>query len=279
MDEKIIEQIIRRIMSDPSLAALLSSDAAVPTNPGGRVLVLVNQAPDVEKRLQFLAKSWAETCQLDAVLSPGAQAAGVKLPAGMNLVDENLAWKDLAQWKRVVIPAISQNTLAKIATGVRDGALVELAARAIESGMKIDVVPGFVIPATAPPAWAAMYDGYLQQLRSFKVCVHDAVEGVVACSVCAQPGSCIFSSLVPPGIKPEQLTVPLVMKAADAPRQDSSTTTGQAVYECSAQVLTERDVMGFARNSVVKLAKRTILTPLAKERLGERQVDYFREGE
>jgi hypothetical protein len=280
MDEKIIEQIIRRIMTDPSLAALLSSDAAQTANVGGRVLILVNQAPDVEKRLQFLVKSWAETCQLDAVLSPGAEAAGVKLPSGINLVDGNLAWKDLAQWKRLVIPAISQNTLAKLATGVRDGALVELAAKAIEAGMKIDVVPGFTIPVTAPPTWAAMYDGYLQQLRSFKVCVHDAVEAVVACIVCAQPGSCIFTSLVPPGIKPEQVTVPLVAKAADAPLKSvCSTATNQAVYECSAQVLTERDVMGFARNSVVKLAKRTILTPLAKERLGERQVDYFREGE
>ena len=279
MDAKIMEQIIRRIMSDPSLAALLS-DAPQQMDACGRVLVLVNHGQDVEKRLSCLAQSWSGKCSLEAVLSPGAVAAGVKLPLGITAVDENAAWQNFQQWQRVVMPAISQNTLAKLAMGIRDGGLVELAAKAIEGGVKLDVVPGFVIPSTAPKPWIAMYDGYFQQLRSYQVCVHQTMDSVIACPGCDQRGSCIFPSLLPPGIKPEQITVPLVQQ----PQAQVNILAGggareQQVAECLAQVLTERDVRGLPKNSVVKLGQRTIITPLAKECMSERQIDYFREGE
>ncbi len=279
MDEKIIEQIIRRIMSDPSLTALLSGNAAQQTDACGRALILVNYSPDVEERLNLLADSWKQAYALDAVLSPGAQAAGIKLPAGINQVEGNAAFQAMSQWNRVVIPALSQNTLAKLATGIRDGALLELAAKAIEAGMKIDVVPGFCLPATAPAAWSAMYEGYLKVLQSFHVCVHNQIQGVIACPSCDQPGSCEFSSLTAPGSSIVKVAEPKAEKPKDALKTPVIATMNQKLYECTTQVLTERDVMGFERKSVVKLAKRTIITPLAKERLGERQIDYFREGE
>lgn len=284
MDTNLIEQIVRSILSDPSMQAMVAGKAAP---KGRRALVLISNTPDIAKRLAFVAEKWSSLYELHAVLSDSAVHAGIKLPANFSLVPAEIAYQADFSYDRILVPACSKNCLAKLANGIRDTAVTELVSRAIESGIPIEMVPGYEQTPAASAAWNAMYDGYIDRLRSFSVIVHAAIEELCTCEECMfTPPGCILANLIPPGIKPEQIIMPV----PDACKQ-SAVPAGQVqpvpqVYGTekkvnffSGKVLTERDVLNWERGSVAKLSKKTIVTPLAKDRLIDRVIDYFAEGE
>ena len=285
MDANLIEQIVRSILSDPSMQTMLANSAP---KKGRRALVLISNTPDIAKRLAFVAKKWSPLYELQAVLSDSAVHAGIKLPANFSLVPAEIAYQADFSYDRILVPACSKNCLAKLANGIRDTAVTELVSRAIESGIPVEMVPGYETSAAAPAAWNAMYDGYIDRLRSFSVIVHGAIEELCTCEECAfsvQGG--ILANLVPPGIRPEQIVVPVPEEYRETAGANAASqavlkeivAADKKINVFSGKVLTERDVLNWERGSVARLNKKTIITPLAKDRLMDRLIDYFTEGE
>lgn len=288
MDTNLIEQIVRSILSDPSMQAMLGSSQSA-AKQGRRALVLISNTPDIAQRLAFVSEKWGSMYELQAVLSDSAVHAGIKLPANFSLVPAEIAYQADFNFDRILVPACSKNCLAKLANGVRDTAVTELVSRAIESGIPVEMVPGYQLTPAAPAAWNAMYDAYIDRLRSFSVIVHMSIEELCTCEECmyTAPG-CVLANLVPPGIKPEQITVPVpeaCQTAAAAPAASAQQATAvnfggeKKVNVFTGKVLTERDVLNWERGSVARLSKKTLITPLAKDRLLDRMIDYFTEGE
>jgi len=253
MDEQLILGVIKQVLADPRLQALMAERPAPEAGrlPGAAarpdLLVLLNYAPDLPGILQEIGRRFGAAYCIK-VLASNAVTCKPDLPAGLSWVTCQEAFA--GNWQRMILPTCSANTLAKIALGLRDTPISVLAGEGIARGIPLELCTarlGFTGQTPAP--YRQLYEGYLKQVASYGVIIRDSLQD--RASFGGIPAACQRANCEPePGM-----------------------------IGWNSRLLTERDVLAFPEGSTVKFGQSTIVTPLAKDLLKRRRVEIRREGD
>lgn len=270
MNETLVKEIVQLIVNNPDLMhKLLASQIAGKNMNKPELLILLNYVPNLAAILDKLAMEWRKDYQISVLGTVAVMQEELTLPAGMRWVSCAEAIKQW-NWERIIIPACSANTLAKIALGIRDTAVCELAGRAIAEGIPIELNADYLgfTPQT-PLTYRRLYAGYINQLGQYGVTIK------------AQPGNCTvmedspnLESFTFPGTmmpQPNQPEVQVCTPVSDYTRAD--------VICWEGKLMTEQDTLKLPEQSVIKIAKKAIISPLAKDKLRQRNIEIVREME
>lgn len=271
MNEELIAQIVSRVLSDPEVQKLLTKDLSQSTVAVEKpnLLVLLNNAPNLIDLCNQMQKIWSSDYSIKVLGTAVVRRSKLELPVGMEWVTLYDATHNY-EWEKVVIPACTANTLAKIALGLRDTPLCEMAAEAIVRGIPVEIYTsnlGFT--SKTPVAYKQLYESYLERLRSFGVIVKDSV----------------FSDL-------EVKESSIGHGSADKNEQSfCDFEEGNNRENCLAsdfaderevvfwrdKLLSEKEAVKLPPNSVLKLDRGVIVTPLAKDALKLRNIEIYQE--
>lgn len=265
MNDELISQIVRRILQDPAFAQLVSAqETTVCDKP--QVLVLLNFTSDLSKTLAKLQELWGEKYCFKVLGSNTVAGNRPELPKGMSWVEPEEARKSC--YAKVLLPTCSASTLAKIALGLRDCLVCELAAKAILEGTPIEIAVNLGFTPNTPQTYKNLYQGYINQVQSFGVVVYPTADAL--CMAC---GETVCSS---------QLGLAEAAAAADSQASELKSMTAEAkteenVIHWTKKLLTEYDAVAIPKNSVLKVAKSTIISPLGQDKLNDRRIEVRRE--
>lgn len=264
MNEILIKKIVQIIMNDPDLLQqFLANQPEVKEITKTEVLVLLNYVPNLSAVLENLAAKWGTDYRVSILGTDAVTQAQLTLPSGMRWVSCTEAIKQ--SWQQIVLPTCSANTLAKIALGIRDTAVCELAGRAIAEGTPVELVVDYLgFTSQTPPAYRQLYTGYVEQLRKYGVTIKDQLSYLTVLEQRLKPETVNLYEAMPPQQQPvSQVNVPV----GDF---------GVAVICWEGKLLTEYDAANLPEESVVKVAKRAIISPLAKDKLRQRRIEIVR---
>jgi len=270
MNATIVQKIVQLIMNDPDLREqFLAAQPEIKPAAQPEVLVLLNYAPHLEKVLQKLAVELGNGYQIKVLGTDAVKPEQLVLPPGMDWLSCSDAFKH-GKWQRVILPTCSANTLVKIALGIRDNVVCELAGRAIAQGIPVELSTdclGFT--DQTPLAYRQLYAGYIGRLRKYGVVVKD------------QPGNLLAleAELKAQSVNYCEAAVPHMYQVADTMNAPVSDYTRAAVICWEGKLMTEQDVVNLPEESVVKVARKAIISPLAKDKLRQRQIEIVREME
>lgn len=257
-------------MNDPELRQqILSSQSAAQESAKNEILVLLNYAPNMAKVLEKIAAEWGRDYRISVLGTDSVKSEQFPLPSGMHLISCSEAFKQ-RNWQRVILPTCSANTLAKIALGVRDNAVCELAGRAIAEGIPVELVTDHLgFTARTPLAYRQLYAGYIGRLRKYGVVIKD------------QPGNLLA---LDPDLKPETVNycdamTPHMYQTVSLVSPPASDYTQASVICWEGKLMTEQDAVNLPEDSVIKVAKKAIISPLAKDKLRQRHIEIVREME
>lgn len=269
MNETLIKEIVQLIMSNPDLMQkLLINQPVVKEKAKPDILILLNYVPNLEMILDKLAE-WAKDYRVSVLGTDAVMKEQLVLPAGMQWVSCSEAIKQQG-WQRVILPVCSANTLAKIALGIRDTAVSELAGRAIVEGIPVELDAAYLgfTPQT-PLAYRRLYAGYGEQLSQYGVTIKDQLNNLMILEQSLKTETVNHYEAIPPQV--HQL-----VKQASTPISDY---TRAAVICWEGKLLTEQDAVNLPEETVVKVAKKAIISPLAKDKLRQRHIEIVREME
>ena len=247
MKEELIQQIVRRILSEPAFQALLQGDNAGSieeprvVKPDG--LVLLNYVSDFEPVINALKLSYGTDYNLSIIPSDQAFEAKPNLSEGMTWITPKDTLSKTT-WQKIIVPACSANTLAKAALGLRDNPISEIIGRAIIQGIPIVLATehlGFT--AQTPKAYQRLYEGYLQTVKSY---------GVTVCETLGEGPALLKDK--------KKLSAPEV-----------------TCYE--KKYLADKDAYGIAEESIVLVKPGTVISPLARDTLKSRRIELRQESE
>ncbi|MFZ5826552.1 MAG: hypothetical protein ACOY94_19845 [Bacillota bacterium] len=212
------EDLVRLVAAE--VERRLAGEAAPP-----RTLALVEPGPNLRQALSLLLAEQGVTGVLvsRAARAPEAEA----FPPVMEMLPDDpdrLEQEVLPGVERLLLPCLRPASAARIALGLDSGTVPRLTAAALFAGKRVTVVPGWS-GTGGSPAYRALYDGYLERLRSFGVEV-------------------------------------LAGGAGPAPAPESPQAPGETY---GGRLLTEADVLALAGRGVTRLAlaPRTLVTALA----------------
>ncbi|HBW39116.1 hypothetical protein [Desulfosporosinus sp. BICA1-9] len=269
MNEELINQIVRRILSDPALQGLLQGNLS----PAGdravksQALVLLNYVPDFPRVLTKVQQRWGANYTLNVLPSDQVYTANPELPLGMTWITAQDALSK-SDWQKLILPTCSPNTLAKAALGIRDNPICEMIGRGITEGNSIELVMEYLgLTAKTPLAYKELYEGYIQTLQSYGV------------RVCANLEDVTFA------LNP-------VQQYPTHPDQQTSVIDEQkktaAYAECSfkpneihflKKFLGDKQAYGFPEESRVLVKQGTVISPLARDTLKLRRIELWMEKE
>ena len=263
MKEELIQQIVRRTLSEPAFQALLQGD-----NSGSREepkavkpdgLVLLNYVPEFEQVLNALKLSYGADYTLSICPSDQAFEAKPTLPEGMSWITPQDALSKTT-WQKIILPACSPNTLAKTALGIRDNPINEIIGRAIIQGIPTLLVTKYLgFTVRTPKAYYVLYEGYLQTVRSYGVQVCETLEKCPALLKCKRTSS--FS------------------QEPAATHVGQHNTSSPEVIHYEKKYLADKDAYGIAEETVVIVKKGTVISPLARDTLKSRCIELRQEKE
>lgn len=260
MNEELINQIVRRILSEPDFQRLMqgTDEGAMAVKPDG--LVLLNFVPDFERVLKAVKKRFGAECTLNILPSESVLAANLELPEGMNWITPQDAFAK-GDWQRIIIPACSLNTLAKAALGLRDNPISEMIGRGLTQGKPIELVTEYLgLTAQTPPRYLELYEGYIQKVQSYGVMVYATLGD--GCTLIKNQGQ----DRAPSVEEPRPITL-----EQEAPSQEAIR------YE--KKYLADKDAYGFPEESIVMLKRLTVISPLARDTLKMRRIELRQEME
>ncbi|EHQ88775.1 hypothetical protein [Desulfosporosinus youngiae] len=249
MNEELISQIVHRILSDPSLQGLLYGNSSTEGDRANKseALVLLNYAPDFPRVLKSVRRRWGADYSLNILPSDQVYRVKPDLLAGMTWIgaEDALAKSD---WKKLILPACSPNTLAKAALGIRDNPICEMIGRGISNGNSIELVTEYLgLNAQTPLAYRELYEGYIQKLQSYGVIVSATLEA-----------GCPFSS------------IPASFEESTSPREEIS---------FAKRFLGDKQAYGFPEESRILVRPGTVISPLARDTLKLRRIELCIEKE
>lgn len=268
MNEALIQKIVQLIMSDPGLREQFFAHQPVEETARQDLLILLNYAPDMARALEKLATEREKNYRISVLGADSVKHEQLILPAGMRWISCSEAINH--RWQRVILPTCSANTLAKIALGIRDTAVCELAGRAISEGVPVELVTDYLgFTAETPFAYRRLYASYAARLREYGVAItdqtgHTAVLDAGFQEVPVRDGSAGWPH--PSSEEPHW----------NAPVRDYATT---AVICWEGKLITEQDAGHLPEESVIRVAKKAIISPLAKDKLRQRRIEIVREME
>lgn len=270
MNETLIKEIVQLIMSNPDLMQKLSiNHLGVKEKAKPDILILLNYVPNFAVILDKLAMEWAKDYRVSVLGTDAVMKEQLVLPAGMQWVSCPEAIKQHG-WQRVILPTCSANTLAKIALGIRDTAVCELAGRAIAEGTPIELTVDYLgfTPQT-PLTYRRLYAGYVEQLCEYGVIIKDQLNKLTGSEQSLKTeANNHYGKILP---QADQHVKQSSMLNSDYARA--------AVICWEGKLLTEQDAVGLPEESVVKVGKKTIITPLSKDKLRQRGIEIVREME
>lgn len=270
MNETLIKEIVQIIMSNPDLMKkLLINQTAVKEKAKPDILILLNYAPNLTMILDNLAVEWGKDYRVSVLGTDAVIKEQLALPAGMQWVICSEAIKQHG-WQRVIIPTCSANTLAKIALGIRDTAVCELAGRAIAEGTPIELTVDYLgfTPQT-PLTYRRLYAGYVEQLRQYGVIIKDQPNNLMV----------LEQSLKTEAVNHYEAILPQAHQLLKQSNELTSNYARAAVICWEGKLLTEQDATSLPEESVVKVGKKTIITPSSKDKLRQRSIEIVREME
>ena len=255
MNEELIHQIVRRILSEPVFQALLrgnnggNSEELKAVKPDG--IVLLNYVPEFGKVLIALEQQFGADYTLSVLPSDQVLAAKPSLPEGMTWITPEDALSKTT-WQKILIPACSLNTLAKAALGIRDNPMSEIIGRGITQGIPTLISSEYLgFTAQTPKAYHELYEGYLQTVQSYGVLV-GATLG-------------------------EECTGTRLNKQKSAVCEHNASSPEVIYYE--KKYLADKDAYGIAEETVIIVKRGTVISPLARDTLKSRRIELRQEME
>ncbi len=274
MNEILIKEIVQRIMSDPDLLQqIVAHQPVVNETEKTEILILLNYTPNLAAILEKLAVEWGKDYRVSVLGTDAVMNAQLTLPNGMHWVSCADAIKQ-SNWQRVIIPTCSANTLAKLALGIRDTTVCELAGRAIAAGLPVELAADYLgfTPQT-PLGYRQLYAGYVEQLRQYGVIIKEQQS---------------ILTVLEQSLKTETVNLYEAIMSQYQPVQKVCAPHGcaevndyirAAVICWEGKLLTEQDAVNLPEESVIKVAKKAIISPLAKDKLRQRNIEIVREME
>ncbi|HBP64001.1 MAG TPA: flavoprotein [Desulfosporosinus sp.] len=286
MTEELIQQIVKRILSEPAFQALLQgkSEGSIEeprvVKPDG--LVLLNYVPEFDRVLNDLKLRYGADYTLSILPSDQAFRAKPTLPEGMTwITPEDVLSK--TTWQKILVPACSTNTLAKAALGLRDNPLNESIARGITQGIPTVIVTehlGFT--AQTPKAYQKLYEGYVQTVKSYGVLVCETLgEGPV---LLKEKKTFTFSqvSAVTQAGQHNRTSPTFYEQRAMCEQDNASDEQKPSVSEVicyQKKYLADKDAYGIAEESIILVKQGTVISPLARDTLKSRRIELRQEME
>ena len=269
MNEELINQIVRRILSEPTLIALLQGnnegniEELKAVKPDG--LVLLNFVPDFDRVLTALKQRFGAEYTLNILPSDQAFATKPNLPEGMNWITPQDALSKTT-WQKILIPACSPNTLAKAALGIRDNPLTEIIGRGITQGIPTMISSEYLgFTAQTPKAYSELYEGYLQTVQSY---------GVMVCATLEEGGTLIKNMG-----RVASVEVGTVLKSAPREQDVLQNVSSREVIRYEKKYLADKDAYGIAEETIVLVKRGTVISPLARDTLKSRRIELRQEME
>lgn len=264
MNEELINQIVRRILSEPAFQRLMpgTNESTMAVKPDG--LVILNFVPDLEQTLKAVKLRWGAEYTLHILPSTSVSATKPGIPEGMNWITPQDALSK-GDWQKIMIPACSPNTLAKAALGIRDNPLCEIIGRGITRGIPLVLVTerlGFTLQT--PPTYRELYEGYLKDLQSYGVLIYPTLEderGMIKDQDTDRA----------PSVGKRRMAGEETGVSMDGPAQEGIR------YE--KKYLADKDAYGFPEESIVIVKRLTVISPLARDTLKMRRIDLRQEME
>lgn len=266
MNEELIQQIVRRILSEPTFQALLQGDTAgIQENkvvkPDG--IVLLNYVPEFERVLNGLKRSYGADYTLSILASDQALVAKPELPAGLTWITPQDALRK-SDWQKIILPACSANTLAKAALGIRDNPISEMIGRGITQGISTTIVTEYLgFTAQTPKAYCELYEGYLKTVQSY---------GVIVCTSLGDEGTIISQS---------HRTSLYEQRSSTGEQSvlDDQNVPIREEIRFEKKFLGDKQVYDIAEGTRVIVKRGTVISPLARDTLKSRGIELRQETE
>ncbi|TGE35418.1 flavoprotein [Desulfosporosinus fructosivorans] len=263
MNEELINQLVKRILSEPAFQALLhgsheGSSAGFKAKPDG--IVLLNYVPEFERVITALKHSSGAEYRLSILPSDQAFVAKPELPEGMSWITPQEALEKTT-WQKIILPACSLNTLAKAALGIRDNPISELIGRGITQGIPIWLGTEYLgLNAQTPKAYRALYEGYLQTVQTYGVQVSARLgeECILVTKTSQSPRTSLYELQAPSN----EQTAPI--------REE---------IRFAKKFLGDKEVYGIPEGSLVRLKQGTVISPLARDTMKSRRIELRQEKE
>jgi hypothetical protein len=290
MNEELISQIVRRILSEPAFQGLLQGNKEGSLEAVKAVkldaLVLLNYVPDFEKDLTALRQQFGADYTLSILPSEQVYASKPTLPEGLTWITPKDALSKTT-WRKILIPTCSPNTLAKAALGIRDNPISEMIGRAMAQGIPTVLVTEYLgFTAQTPKAYRELYEGYRQTVQSYGVMVCETLRE--ECTLKKDTGSVA-------SVDGKQVIDKRAVYSAQGPAvtqigQHQSTrfnekesceqnTSSQQVICYEKKYLADKDAYGIAEDAVVLVKRGTVISPLARDTLKSRRIELRQETE
>jgi len=269
MNEELINQIVRRILSDPSLQGLMrgsgSSEGVKAVK--SEALVLLNYVPDFPRVLTAVQQRWGVNYNLNILPSDQVYTANPGLPVGMVWITPQDAFGKL-DWQKLILPTCSPNTLSKAALGIRDNPICEMIGRGISKGISIELVTEYLgLTTQTPLAYRELYEGYIQKLQSYGVIVLDALEAGGLYSPAVQQNQTNYSDKTSASYEHKK----------HLSYEESATNSGEIRF--AKKFLGDKQAYGFPEESRVVVKQGTVISPLARDTLKLRRIELCIEKE
>ena len=275
MTEKdIILEVIRRVLADPAMQKLMDGCVSDNLVEKKNALLLLDCCNDPAGALDKIAGLWSNDYNFKVIVSENFSPLKIELPKCMT--EENPFNLSSTKYDRVFVPGCPTGTLVKMALGICDTHITYAVHRAFAEGTPVVIVADPCLTENASPAYRDLFNGYIDKLRSFGAVVHNNITEL--CPHCPT-GLCAGNSdnRGTADLAQEKMGVcPIVEPAAVGLLL---TGTQDNAVKITSRFISERDILNLPRGSVIMIQKNAILSPLAKERMQDRNIDVLREGE
>jgi len=267
MNEELINQIVRRILSDPSLQGLLRGEGNLNGNRAfkAEALVLLNYVPDFPRALSLVQQRWGADYTLSILPSDQVYLIKPELPIGMTWITAQDALEK-SNWQTLILPTCSPNTLAKVALGIRDNPICEMVGRQITAGRSVEIVTEYLgLNPQTPLTYRELYEGYIKQVQSFGAKVTANLE----------KGTPVPSIPVPqaPQVQTSPATKPLIT-------EQKTVFNEEKVFErYEKKFLGDKQAYEFPLDSKILVKQGTVISPLARDTLKLRRIELCIEKE
>jgi len=285
MNEELINQIVRRILSEPTFQGLLQGNKEGNLEAINAVkldaLVLLNYVPDFDKVLTALKLSYGADYTLSIIPSEQVFATKPTLPEGLAWITPKDAFSKTT-WQKILIPTCSANTLAKAALGIRDNPFSEMIGRGMTQGIPTTLMTehlGFT--AQTPKAYHELYEGYLQTVQSYGVDVCKTLAD--GCTLKMDAGrvasvdGTVYSAQGPAVTQASQYQPTRFNEKESGVCEQNSCSQEVICYE--KKYLADKDAYGIAEETIVIVKRSTVISPLARDTLKSRRIELRQETE
>jgi hypothetical protein len=275
VNEKLLREVITRILSDPNIQGLLTnvSPEVSPEKPECLVLVQCEDGlaalADIERRYGC---DWnIQLCNI-----------GDEIQVDLSL--SRISWvhvKAKKTWARVVIPVCSSGQLAQIAMGLSLDKVGELTSWAIKQSIPVEI--GQVkdeFTERTPQAYRDLFAGYFEQATAYGVIIGDD-HLVTKSAPVLQSALATMSPVVPLSTKnaSNRGESDLVPWSFSVDRKiDESIPTQRPRISFTKHLFSVKEAMALPSYTVLQVARGTVLTPSALDTLKSNKVEVIREG-